>query len=63
MNGFAAALTVLWLLLAALFLLQAKRLEEDPSKATDGTPPHRWRILGFVMLGIASINVVALVIA
>jgi hypothetical protein len=63
MNAFAGALTVFWLLLAALFLLQAKRLEQDPSKAVDGTPPSRWRILGFVMLGIASLNVVALLLA
>jgi hypothetical protein len=59
---FAAILTVFWLLLGAAFLLQAKRLEEDPSKATDATPPSRWRILGFVMLGIATINVIALLL-
>jgi hypothetical protein len=53
----------IWLLLAFLFLAQARRLEADPSKIVDGQPPARWRLLGLFMIGLAIINVIALLIA
>ncbi len=56
----AVFLTILWLLLAFLFLAQARRLEADPSKIVDGQPPDRWRLLGAIMIGLAIINGVAL---
>ena len=56
----AVFLTIVWLLLAFLFLAQARRLEADPSKIVDGQPPDRWRLLGAVMIGLAIINGVAL---
>jgi hypothetical protein len=51
-----------WLLLAFLFLAQARRLEADPSKIVDGQPPARWRLLGFGMIGLAIINGVAVLL-
>jgi hypothetical protein len=56
----AIFLTIVWLLLAFLFLAQARRLEADPSKIVDGQPPDRWRLLGAIMIGLAIINGVAL---
>ncbi|MET0602953.1 MAG: hypothetical protein ABW167_13295 [Baekduia sp.] len=56
----AIFLTIVWLLLAFLFLAQARRLEADPSKIVDGQPPDRWRLLGALMIGLAIINGVAL---
>jgi hypothetical protein len=56
----AVFLTIVWLLLAFLFLAQARRLEADPSKIVDGQPPDRWRLLGALMIGLAIINGVAL---
>jgi hypothetical protein len=53
-------LIIVWLLLAFLFLAQARRLEADPSKIVDGQPPARWRLLGAVMIGLAIINAIAL---
>jgi hypothetical protein len=53
-------LIIVWLLLAFLFLAQARRLEADPSKIVDGQPPARWRLLGACMIGLAFINGVAL---
>jgi hypothetical protein len=56
----AIFLTIVWLLLAFLFLAQARRLEADPSKIVDGQPPDRWRLLGAIMIGLAIINGIAL---
>lgn len=53
-------LIIIWLLLAFLFLAQARRLEADPSKIVDGQPPARWRLLGAAMIGLAIINAIAL---
>jgi hypothetical protein len=53
----------IWLLLAFLFLAQARRLEADPSKIVDGQPPGRWRLLGLGMIGLAIVNLVALLFA
>lgn len=55
-------LIIVWLLLAFLFLAQARRLEADPSKIVDGQPPARWRLLGAVMIGLAIINAIALLL-
>jgi hypothetical protein len=54
-------LIVVWLLLAFLFIAQARRLEADPSKNVDGQPPDRWRLLGACMIGLALINGIALI--
>jgi hypothetical protein len=62
-TALAVFLIVVWLLLATLFLLQARRLELDPSKAPDGTPPARWRLLGLGMIGLAAVNLVALLLS
>jgi hypothetical protein len=56
----AIFLIIVWLLLAFLFLAQARRLEADPSKIIDGQPPERWRLLGACMIGLAFINGLAL---
>jgi predicted secreted protein len=60
MDVFAVFLTVVWLLLAALFFLKAQQVAADPSKGPAGTPPSRWRILGAIMIGVAIINIIAL---
>jgi hypothetical protein len=52
--------TVVWVILGAVFLLQYKRLSEDPSKGDGRTPPQRWRILGIVFLALAAIRVLDL---
>jgi hypothetical protein len=57
------ALIPIWLLLAFLFLAQARRLEADPSKIVDGQPPARWRLLGVGMIGLAVINGIAALLA
>jgi uncharacterized membrane protein YidH (DUF202 family) len=62
-TALAVFLIVVWLLLAMLFLLQARRLEQDPSKATDDTPPARWRLLGLGMIGLAVVNLVAVLLS
>ena len=57
----AIFLIIIWLLLAFLFLAQARRLEADPSKIVDGQPSARWRLLGAGMIGLAIINAIALI--
>lgn len=57
----AIFLIIVWLLLAFLFIAQARRLEADPSKIVDGQPPDRWRLLGACMIGLAVINGIALI--